>query len=233
MGEEDPREGEGAREAGGRSQDDGDPAQGALRERDSGREAVPGSAEDVRRPRVGIRLPGEENLRPGGGLAGAFHRDRTSGLGGRGGPASARRQDEEVRGAVQGRQDEGSSRGIERGGHPPAEGKSRFPGTEAPRDADEPPSRDQTFERGEPQPPRESQGDRGARVGPAVEVPRVGEQDAGGTRARHAGHGSRGATRGMGTPTTGTRGGSQAADLSEGEGDENAESRREGPHHNP
>src|SRR5439155_368019 len=110
MGEEDPREGEGTREAGSRTQDDGDPSQGAVRECDPNREAVPGSAEDVRRPRVGVRLPGEEDLRPGGGLAGAVHRNRTPGLGGRGGPASARRQDEEVRGTVQGHQDEGRGR---------------------------------------------------------------------------------------------------------------------------
>src|SRR5439155_1024191 len=69
MGKEEPREGEGTREAGGRAADDGDPAQGAVRERDSDREAVPGSAEDVRRPRVGVRLPGEKDLRPRGGLA--------------------------------------------------------------------------------------------------------------------------------------------------------------------
>src|SRR5439155_696000 len=119
MGKEDPREGEGTREAGGRAADDGDPAQGAVRERDSDREAVPGSAE----------------------------------------------------------------------------------------------------------------GDRGARVGPAVEVPRIGEQDPGGTRAGHAGHGPRGATRGMGTPAPGTRRGPQAADLPEGEGDGDAGRRREGPHH--
>src|SRR2546430_11620654 len=106
MVKENPREGEGTREAGGRAQDDGDPAQGAVRECDPNREAVPGSAEDVRRPRVRVRLPGEEDLRPGGGLAGAVHRDRTPGLGGRGGPASARRQDEEVRGAVQENQEQ-------------------------------------------------------------------------------------------------------------------------------
>src|SRR3989441_4629408 len=222
MGKEDPREGERTRQAGGRAPDDGAPSKGTVRERGPDREAVPEPAEDVRRPRIGIRRPGEEDLRPGGRFAGALRGGRAPSLGGLGGPASARRQDEEVRGAVQGHQDEGSGRGIERGGHPPAERESRFPGTEAPRDADEPPGRDQTSERGGPQPPREGQGDRGARVGPAVEVPRIGEQDAGGTRARHAGHGSRGATRGVGTPATGTRGGSQAADLSEGEGDGDA-----------
>src|SRR5436309_1990656 len=61
----------------------------AVRECDPNREAVPGSAEDVRRPRVGVRLAGEEDLRSGGGLAGAVRRGRTSGLGGRGCPASA------------------------------------------------------------------------------------------------------------------------------------------------
>src|SRR5207245_11519186 len=97
-----------------------------------------------------------------------------------------------------------------------AERKSRFPGAEAPRDADEPSGGDQTSERGEPQPPREGEGDRGTRVGPAVEVPRIGKQNTGGTRARHAGRGPRGAPRGMGTPATGTRRGSQEADLPEG-----------------
>src|SRR5437870_4229413 len=97
MGKEDPREGEGTRETGGRAPDDGDPSQGAVRERDSDREAVPRPAEDVRRPRIGIRVAGKEDLRPGSRAPRTVCRDRAPGLSGRGGPASARRQDEEVR----------------------------------------------------------------------------------------------------------------------------------------
>src|SRR5439155_21358972 len=92
------------------------------------------------------------------------------------GAAWPRRQDEEVCGTFQRREDEGGGGRVERRGCQTAGKDPRVSGEKGRRDAVEPADRDQAAERGKPEPARASEGTRGTRVGCPAQGARTGRE---------------------------------------------------------